>query len=156
MGKNKNKEAEVIEEPPKVDKAAVKLEKKAQRSAERAAKKEETAKNAAPVGPPDSMEDANLFLSNHGVPSASGLARLHVHWDNKELQASSSVFSKTKAAHRFLLGEPDVDWDASLTSEPCTLLMVRPFARQRSPAIIPRLLRLHGPAAGVARALAPC
>ena len=106
-----------------MDKVALKEAKKAARKEERVAKREAEEKNATPAGPPDSMVDAELFLSAHGVPA--GLPRLHVHFDGKELHASSSVFCTTKAAHRFLMNEPDADWQ--LTSEACTLIMARPI-----------------------------
>jgi len=128
MGKNKNKEVEAAPEPVAVDKTALKEAKKAERKAERAAKRETAKGDPCLSGPPDSMVDAELYLAAAGIPS--GLTRLKVTYDGgKELEASSSQFSKTKAAHRFLMAEPTAEF-ASLYGD-CTLIMLDPDAPER-------------------------
>ena len=128
MGK-KNKGDVVEPEPVVVDTKALKDAKKEAKKAERVAARLEKMAVSAPAflsGPADSLADAELFLATVGVPV--GLPMLTVHFDGKEICASSSQFSKTKAAHRFLMNEPTVEW---AHSEAMTLMMIDPDAPER-------------------------
>lgn len=128
MGKAKAAAAKAVEEEePVVDKKALKEAKKEAKKEEKLKMKELAAALSAPTGPADSMQDAELFLSKHGVPA--GLPRLTVDYAGRLLSASSSQYVKSKAAHRFLQEEPTCTWTLS---EPCTLLMVDPDAPERN------------------------
>lgn len=96
MGKAKAAAAKAVEEEePVVDKKALKEAKKEAKKEEKLKMKELAAALSAPTGPADSMQDAELFLSKHGVPA--GLPRLTVDYAGRLLSASSSQYVKSKA-----------------------------------------------------------
>lgn len=96
MGKSKAAKAEaLIEEEPVIDKKALKEAKKEAKKEERFKMKEMASALVSPTGPPDSMADAELVLTQLGVPA--GLPRLTVDYAGRLLSASSSSFVKSKA-----------------------------------------------------------